>query len=134
MDYCQHYNVEGTKITCNAGVDRHARFSGKEGGIFKYSPCIKGHEKADDPTTMCEHWLRKTREMGEDRADGWDKIIRDLELVTPVISEWRKKEPIGKAEVIECPVCKGKLHLSQAACNGHVHGKCETDNCVFFME
>jgi hypothetical protein len=28
----------------------------------------------------------------------------------------------------------GWLHLSQSAYNGHVHGKCETDDCVSWME
>lgn len=37
-------------------------------------------------------------------------------------------------EVVECPACKGRLHLSIAAYNGHVHGKCETDGCVAWME
>lgn len=51
------------------------------------------------------------------------------------IADWRKQHK-GKshAEVVECPVCKGRLHLTIAACNGHVHGRCETDSCVAWME
>ena len=37
-------------------------------------------------------------------------------------------------DMVECPVCKGKLHLSHAAVNGHVWGKCETAGCVEWME
>lgn len=37
--------------------------------------------------------------------------------------------------VIECPVCGGVLHFSIAgAYNGHIHGKCETEGCLSWME
>jgi len=55
----------------------------------------------------------------------------------PVVSKWRtwnEKNRVAKQEVIECPQCKGRLHLSQAAYNGHVHGHCETKGCVSWME
>lgn len=29
---------------------------------------------------------------------------------------------------------EGRLHLSQSSYNGHVHGRCETDDCVRWME
>lgn len=53
-----------------------------------------------------------------------------------VAGEWRVKQKpaMDRYEVVECPVCKGRLHLSQSAYNGHVHGKCDTDNCVSWME
>lgn len=38
------------------------------------------------------------------------------------------------AGVDECPVCKGKLYMSHAAYNGHVHGQCETKGCLSWME
>lgn len=60
-----------------------------------------------------------------------------MTLVGPVVAEWRdwtEKNRRGKAETIACPVCEGKLHLAQAAYNGHVHGQCETKNCVSWME
>ena len=50
------------------------------------------------------------------------------------LTAWRNREPIGKAEVIECPVCKGRLHLSQSGYNGHVRGKCETKDCLNWIE
>jgi hypothetical protein len=72
--------------------------------------------------------------MGEKRADALAKSIRRMEVVMPVVDKWRKKLPIGKQEIIECPECKGRLHLSQAGGNGHVHARCETDGCVAWME
>ncbi|MAT51148.1 MAG: hypothetical protein CMK32_08195 [Porticoccaceae bacterium] len=47
-----------------------------------------------------------------------------------------KKEHKGRnwTGTKDCPVCGGKLHMSHAACNGHVHGRCETDDCLAWME
>lgn len=57
-------------------------------------------------------------------------------LVTLPIQNKIKEEHKGTdwAGVIDCPVCKGKLHVSHAKCNGHVWGKCETEDCVSWME
>lgn len=62
----------------------------------------------------------------------WEKTIVALK----VASAWRvKPKPAqDRYEVIECPICRGKLHLSQSSYNGHVHGKCETEGCVSWME
>jgi hypothetical protein len=48
------------------------------------------------------------------------------------LSEIKKhKENQG---IIECPKCKGKLHFTRAKINGHVWGKCETDDCLSWMQ
>lgn len=136
MNYCQHYTTKPgpNGISCAAGMNldeiKNVPTGPKD---YKWGPCIGGHELTD-PHEHCPHWIRRTREMGEERADRVAEVFRRMELVGPVVAEWRKKPPRGKAEVIECPACKGRLHLSQAACNGHVHGKCETAGCVSWME
>ena len=137
MNYCQHYHVDhrrGCKIECTKGVDinevrlpRHPE-TGKTG-----QPCLSGH-LLEDATTACNHWVRRTREQGEARADRTEAAIKRLTIIGPVVAEWRNKQPIGKSEVIECPMCGGRLRLSQASCNGHVHGKCETEGCASWME
>jgi hypothetical protein len=135
MDYCQHYDPEGlmgrglySKPTrlCKAGVC-YDSIDAKE------RPCIGGHNKAN-PIAICPKWQRKTREQGEARADAIEASLNRMTVVMPIVSEWRKKPPKGKAEVIECPMCKGRLHLSQSSYNGHVHGTCETEGCVSWME
>ena len=135
MNYCQHYHVERCDISCNEGVDRHSvQVPLSELTPHTHSqPCLYGH-LLDDAKSYCEYWVRRTREQGEKRADNTEKSFDRILKVLPIVSEWKKKEPIGKSETVECPICKGKLHLSQAACNGHVHGKCETKDCVSWME
>lgn len=135
MQYCQHYQRgKGVDMICTAGVDLKAFqhvATGKKG--IKWGPCIDGHT-LENPTSHCPHWIRRTREQGEKRADATQAAIQRMTLVGPVVSEWRKKLPMGKQEVIQCPVCKGNLHLSQSSYNGHVFGKCETLGCVAWME
>ena len=137
MNYCQHYTPDsifgrgGVKATglCAAGV----KVADVRQGQQRMQPCIGGHNLAD-ATAVCPKWIRRTREQGEAQADAWEDVIRKMTIINPVISEWRKKPPRGKQEVIDCPACKGRLHLSQSSYNGHVHGKCETENCVSWME
>jgi hypothetical protein len=137
MGYCQHYHPQGAKIICTAGVDldklQRVPAPLPSGGTLKCGPCIGGHV-LENPHAICPHWIRRTREMGEKRADGIERSLSKMALAGPVISAWRKKEPRGKAEVIECPVCKGRLSLSQSAYNGHVHGRCSTPDCLNWME
>ena len=135
MNYCEHYDPDGLfgrglvgkpSGVCKAAV-RYDSMDPKE------RPCIGGHEKPD-PLAICPKWQRKTREQGEARADAIEASMQRMMVVGPAVAEWRKKPPLGKQGVIECPVCKGNLHLSQAASNGHVWGKCETEGCVSWME
>lgn len=131
MNYCRHYEPKpGAKAKdCAIGIDR--KTLPKCEGMC--APCIGGH-KLLDPLAVCPSWERHTQEDGEKRAMGVLRSLRKMTLAGPVVIAWRKKEPYGKQEVIECPVCKGRLHLSQSSYNGHVHGRCETPDCLNWME
>ena len=137
MNYCQHYGRgTGADMICKAGVDLKTlnRVEVPDGkGRVKWGPCIGGH-LLPNPHEHCPHWIRRTREMGEKRADAHERAMRMMTVVMPVVDEWRKKLPFGKQEVIECPECKGRLHLSQSSYNGHVRGQCETKDCVNWIE
>lgn len=131
-NYCVHYQPR--EPLCGAGMDcQKIPRVAPEGDRVKWAPCIKGH-LVSDPLALCPHWERRSREDGESYADGFIALMKRMEVVDPVINAWRSKPPIGKSEVIECPACKGRLHLAQAACNGHVRAKCETEDCVAFIE
>lgn len=135
MNYCQHYaRGKGADMICKAGMDlktiKNVATGDKQ---IKWGPCIEGHT-LDNPHKYCPKWIRRTREQGEARADSIERSLNMMMLVMPMVNEWRKKLPFGKAEIVECPVCKGKLHLSQSSYNGHVWGKCEIKDCVSWME
>lgn len=53
----------------------------------------------------------------------------------PLIAKVKKEqEGCDWQGIVACPVCNGKLHLSHAAYNSHVWGRCETKNCLSWME
>lgn len=158
---CIHYTGllfdKGT-CTCRAGVDMRATFGDEKPGIFLRMPCIQFREvpahgrgtycKPGEPTIRkemdrqdqimipCALRVEPTAEQVEkDRRDKDAAMQRTLAAIK-VASQWRvKPKPAhDRREVVECPVCKGRLHLSQSSLNGHVHGKCETEGCVSWME
>jgi hypothetical protein len=45
----------------------------------------------------------------------------------------KPSKPIN--DTIPCPVCRtGKIAYSISSRNGHIHAKCDTAGCVFFMQ
>jgi hypothetical protein len=136
-NYCTHYAPKpgGANVDyCALGCDSSAMFrKAREMGAPNMAPCMGGHN-CDDVRAICPKWERRSLEHAEARADSIEQSMKRMTLVGPVVGAWRKKEPIGKAEVIECPACKGRLHLRQSSYNGHVHGHCETEGCVSWME
>lgn len=137
MNYCQHYTPDtifGRAHIKKTGLCAAVVEAMKTGG-FKDRPCIGGH---DMPNVMerCPKWLRRTREQGIERYEHFESAFKKLTVGLEVAASWRvKPKPrADRYEVLECPVCKGKLHLSQSSYNGHVHGKCETEQCVSWME
>lgn len=83
----------------------------------------------------CAHLRRPTPDEIAARKVWQDARMNKLGVVMTGIMPWRKANK-GKsvAEVVECPACKGRLHLSISSYNGHVHGRCETAGCVSWME
>ena len=43
-------------------------------------------------------------------------------------------EEYGDSGTIECPTCKGRLNWVRDSYNGHLHGQCETDGCLRWMQ
>lgn len=143
---CKHFNGVHHDL-CDRGV-RYAQFSP---GI----PCIKFIEKSARGGTYlaagevavertpwkydgkpCPFYEAPTdEEVQADRRES-DAAMERFKAAMRVASEWRvKPKPAqSRSEVVECPICKGRLHLSQSSYNGHVHGQCETPQCVRWME
>lgn len=138
-NYCCHYAPQRGDFKadyCALGLGASdAMDRARKAGEPNMSPCIGGH-KAADVLALCPKWERRSLEHSEKRADDIEKAMNQLAVVMPVVSEWRvnPKPETDRKEVIECPQCKGRLHLSQSSYNGHVHGHCETKDCVSWME
>lgn len=143
---------------CGAGVNYFETFDGRRAGLMLRMPCVAFYEKPahgrgtaikpGEPTIRkevdrkgelaipCglreEPTQEQVDEYRRETEDHWEKTLAALK----VANEWKvKPKPAeDRTEVIECPVCGGKLHLYQSARNGHCHGKCETARCVEWME
>lgn len=138
-NYCTHYAPKPGSVKddyCALGCGASERMQqARKAGDPNMTPCIGGH-KAKDVLALCPKWERRSLEHAEKRADAFEEAMERMSVVMPVVSKWRvqPKPEHDRREVMECPKCKGKIHLSQSSYNGHVHGHCETEGCVSWME
>ena len=109
MNYCQHYSRgEDADMVCKAGMNlkeiKHVPAGSK--GI-KWGPCIEGHT-LPDPTKHCPHWVRRTREESEKRAEQIESFELRMVKVMRLVDSWRtwsNENHEEKNEVVVCPVC-----------------------------
>lgn len=146
---CKHFT--GLRMghdLCSRGV-AYAQF---EPGI----PCIKFIEKSarggtyiragetpverkpwpNPSAKACPFYAEPTTEQVEaDRRES-DAALQRAMAGLKAVAAWkvRPKPALDRSEVIECPVCNGRLHVTQSAYNGHASARCETERCVHFVE
>lgn len=140
--WCIHYRYDRTAkrmadSACDAGV-RYGDIAGKDDlGIVRRLPCFLNEKQqpAHAEAVSCPKFRAPTQEEIKAHEEWVEKRMGRLRTVMLGIASWREAHK-GQScdEVVECPACGGRLHLSIAAYNGHVHGKCETAGCVSWME
>ena len=133
--WCIHYRYvherdrAGLAHTCEAGID-YSTFGPGPG-----QPCFLDKGKSRPDAKPCGLLRLPTSEeitAHEDWIEGRMNLLgRVMQGIRPWRDQWNGK---SHSEVVECPACAGRLHLSIAAYNGHVHGKCETEHCAEWME
>lgn len=140
-NYCEHYapqpgsSLKTDYCALGCGASEKMRLA-RDSDEPKMSPCIGGHT-TPNVLTLCPKWQRRSLEHAQARAAAIEESLRRMTIVGPVVAKWRtwtEQNRASKQEVIECPACKGRLHLRQSGYNGHVHGQCETEGCVSWME
>lgn len=111
---------------CLAGIDLTT---------WRRPPCFLDDFGNSFPhSEFCEHLRRPTiSEIDRFRASIGKNVSR-LQVVLTHILGWRRRYR-GQAfsEIISCPSCGGKLHLSISG-RGQVRGRCETLDCVSWVE
>lgn len=137
--WCIHYrapkigNWGNGHVDCEAGV----LFATFDGTKFDQRPCFLNKETGESKmgALPCEHLRRPTHDEIAAHEEWVAARMNKFGVVMTGIRPWRDAHK-GKSasEVVECPACSGRLHLSIAAYNGHVHGRCETAGCVSWME
>ncbi|HLX18407.1 MAG TPA: hypothetical protein VKS24_24730 [Bradyrhizobium sp.] len=136
--WCIHYRYNGNirlgdpADTCEAGV----KYSLFRDHRFDIRPRFLTKDGKSKPGAVhCENLRLPTPEEIEAHEKWINARMSKMATVQTGIAEWRKAHKGRSAsEIVECPACKGRLHLSISAYNGHIHGKCETEGCVSWME
>jgi hypothetical protein len=143
---CKFYNGIQNEC-CNAGIiyNNVIPEPNEQLGVAYRLPCIDLSLRGKMNQVQSENYARRgtCEKYAEPTAEDIQQDNIEIEKLlnnftnsfNPIIKRI-KKEHKGKdwRGVEECPICQGKLHLTHAAYNGHVHGKCETDKCLSWME
>lgn len=140
---CKHFN--GTvNDKCRAGIIYQdvTPDPGTAGSALRL-PCRSVPGSFNSPSQL-EHFNRRgtcakyEEPTNEELAEYWrrseEMFARHAKAMT-VIAKVKKEHKGQIWQGVEvCPVCGGKLHMSHAAVNGHVWGRCETKDCLSWME
>ncbi|MGD0278094.1 MAG: hypothetical protein ABSC11_02180 [Smithella sp.] len=117
-------------VKCKAGISYNENLNAL--------PCFKGnwtYLKIPNPLPDCKKRHFPTEAEVKAFVDIEKEIndkIKVINKILPRIKEEHYGEYWRGTEI--CPVCGGILHLIHKAINGHVHGECETKDCLSWME
>lgn len=134
---CIHYSGVFTHgladvLTCRAGVAYRELAGGDEPGWVGRLPCSTWVAGKQQPVT-CEH-----RQMPTDQqVEAWrawrdasnSQTMKALALVSKAAQESQRY--VGE---VECPACSGVLRWAKSRTNGHIHGRCDTPECISWMQ
>lgn len=120
---CKHFTGVSNE-TCKAGV----RYDD-----VKPLPCITEYLRGKP--RVCDKYEEPSADEVAAYRAMLDASMERHAKAAPVLMELRKKYK-GQSwrGTIDCPVCDGRLHISIAGYNGHMHGRCETAGCLSWME
>lgn len=141
---CKHFNGSYHNTHCDAGVCyRDVTPKPDEPGSAIRQPCRKPDDDHDfrvlaetGPQGVCNKYEEPTQEeIAADEA-AWeaakDRMFKSIPWTMKIKEANQGKNASGTDE---CPICGNVIHWSCAgAYNGHVHARCETENCLNFME
>lgn len=82
----------------------------------------------------CPKFEKKTAEEIEEEKASLQRAMDRMTKTIPWASEMKKKHGRGFAGEDACPICSKRIRFTIADYNGHMHARCETADCVNFME
>ena len=121
---------------CAIGIDLRSLVGGDDLGWATRIPCLVVDSiKPNGPIVSCSKYQEETEEEIAAKEREIEALLERHRKAEEVVRAFRVKyKNKSGQETVKCPVCEGKLHLSIAAYNGHVWGKCETKDCLAWME
>jgi len=134
-DWCVHFRSMARHQTCESGIDYTVLNGGSEYRRMYQLPCFIRPGEKPGQRLHCEHFRAPTDEevaLYKQSAEDRESLVKSVKAG---IAPWRvQHQGRSHAEIVVCPACKGRLHLSIAAHNGHMKGRCETGGCVNWAE
>jgi len=143
---CKHKTSPWHDERCGAGVrydDVCPRPGDDRGKGYRY-PCTKydalsNHGKRTvnlhGPQGTCDRYEEPSAadiaDYKREIEEATLRMMQTLPIIAAVKAGHKDEDWQG---VEECPQCGGILHLSHAAYNGHVWGRCETVGCLTWAE
>lgn len=126
-NWCRHRTAfDRDKFpVCKVGVDYH-QFDGP----FNTKPCLGESAEAKARCSQYSGWTAE--EIAEREREVEASMNRIRAAITAIREAVGGKRGLGGS--IPCPTCSKPLHYSIARLNGHIHARCETPQCVSFME
>jgi len=130
--HCVHFNGL-QNATCDGGVDYQSVRDKAQARRAQY-PCWR-----DGATLPCDQRHFPTPEEVAAEVRSIEESSQRSLVAMRAAHEDAKQHGYGKGHggigEIVCPVCAtGVLRYSVAGYNGHIHGRCETTDCVAWME
>lgn len=131
---CKHFN--GMQMTkCKAGVNYRELAKGPYLGWATRLPCIATSLSKVGEQVICLKYQQITAaEIAEEERQfdaGRDRLEKALNAVRPLRKIYKGQDASG---ILACPICNGNLHWRIAAYNGHMWGRCETLDCINWIE
>jgi hypothetical protein len=143
-DACIHYTGAinpHSKGVCQKGINYRELVGGPIQGWVSRIPCVSMEARGGEKVSCSQFQAPTPEQIAEDKRKTDESMRRFMVAYSGKVREWReaqgwsKKNRVGATGVVPCEACgNGEVHLSMAAYNGHVHGKCTTDGCVSWME
>ena len=88
-----------------------------------------------DQDVICDKKRAPSKQDIDAEKREFKALLAKMQKMNAGTAAWRKKwAGTSHTEVVKWPVCGGKLHLSIASINSHVHGRCEGDCGISWKE
>lgn len=135
---CKHFNGIQNN-TCDAGVCYNdVTIDPDKPGRALRIPCMsefRSGKKLDGEPAKCDKYQEPTK----DEIAAFDAVIQAaVDRMTkcgPWIGRMKKAHPNGVSVAADtCPICGGIIRFGISSYNGHMRARCDTPDCINFIE
>lgn len=133
--WCKHYRGMHEKESCEAGIQfKQLPIYGQK-DFFDLCPCF-----GPQPNSCCDKAIYRTAEklaaIDAERNIRFQNIGKARNAIVVSLGGPWKKGTLGSSGCIDCPVClvEKSLRFTRIGYNGHIHARCNTKDCVSWIE